>query len=92
MNRESELSIVVLPLPVPPEIRMLIRASTAACTLFGRSCMRRAIQIMLTHVAMPARNRYSTALLIEKMPRWTQLSSLNSFCGWNSVLRVPLKP
>ena len=37
-------------------------------------------------------NRYMTALLIEKTPRFTHCPSLNSFCGWNSVLRTPLMP
>ncbi len=56
--------------------------------MFGRACMRRAIQTIATQVITDARTMYITALLmLMSMPAmWmlTQVSSLNSFCGWNS--------
>ena len=37
-------------------------------------------------------SRYITALLKSSGPRLNQVSSLNSFCGWNSLLSVRLQP
>ena len=67
--------------------------STAVCTRFGRACIRLAIQIIVTHVRIPAMIRYITALLKSSGPgRSIQVSSLNSFCGWNSSLSRRVKP
>ena len=64
--------------------------STAVCTRFGRACIRLAIQIIVPAVRIPAMTRYITALLMSNGPgRSTQVSSLNSFCGWNSSLSLP---
>ena len=71
----------------------LNRTSTAVCTRFGRACIRLAIQSIVTHVRIPAMTRYITALLMSNGPgRLTQVSSLNSFCGWNSSLSRRVKP
>ena len=50
--------------------------------MFGRACMRREIQSIVTVVRIVARNRYTTARLMLKIPQWVQLMSLNSFWIW----------
>jgi hypothetical protein len=67
--------------------------STAVWTRLGRASMRLATHTIVNTVRIPAMTRYTTALLMSNGPgRLTQVSSLNSFWGWNSLLSWRLKP
>src|SRR5947207_1124452 len=59
--------------------------STAVCTRFGRACMRRAMNTIVQTVRIAAIRMYITALLKSIGPMLNHVSSLNSFCGWNSL-------
>ncbi len=51
--------------------------------------MRPATHTIVTTVRIVARKRYRTARLMLKMPRWTQLMSLNSFWIWKVLFLWP---
>ena len=68
------------------------RTSTAVCTRLGRASIRRATKSTVKIVSSAAMIRYSTARLMLKTPRLTQLTSLNSFCGRNSWFMCVLMP